>query len=101
MAKEASPSVKLYLMVYLALMLLFILTAVLSKFDLGPFNLVAALGIAAAKAVLVLLFFMHLRYDRWLTWVFASAGVIWLGILFALTLSDYGTRGVSPFIFGR
>ncbi len=37
----------------------------------------------------------------WLTWVFASAGVIWLGIMFALTMSDYATRGLSPFIFGR
>ena len=83
------------------LMLLFILTAVLGRFDLGIFNSIAALGIAAAKAILVLLFFMHLRYNHWLTWVFASAGVVWLGILFVLTMSDYGTRGISPLIFGR
>ena len=43
--------------------------------------------------VLVMLFFMHLRYSSRLTWVFAGAGVIWLAHLLIFTLADYLTRG--------
>ncbi len=95
------PSVRLYLIVYIALMLLFGLTALMSNVDLGPFNLVVALGIAAAKAILVLMIFMHLRYNHPLTWVFASAGVLWFAIMVGLTMSDYLTRNFSPYILGK
>jgi cytochrome c oxidase subunit 4 len=40
-----------------------------------------------------MLYFMHLRYSSHLTILFASAGVFWLGIMLALTLSDYVSRG--------
>jgi cytochrome c oxidase subunit IV len=49
--------------------------------------------IAFAKASLVALIFMHLRYSRRLMRVVAAAGLFWLGILIALTMSDYLTRG--------
>ena len=49
--------------------------------------------IAAAKAVLIGLFFMHLYYRHRLTWVVSIAALLWLGILLALTLSDYLWRG--------
>jgi len=45
--------------------------------------------------VLILLFFMHLRDSKPIIWVFAGAGFFWLGIMFALALSDYLTRGWS------
>jgi cytochrome c oxidase subunit 4 len=51
-----------------------------------------ALTIAVIKATLVVLYFMHLRYSSKLTQVVVAAGVCWLIILFALTLSDYLTR---------
>ena len=51
-----------------------------------------ALGIAVVKAVLVLLFFMHLLHSTRLTWVVIGASLFWLGILMVLTLSDYLTR---------
>ena len=62
-------------------------------FDLGVFNTPVALTIACTKALLVVLFFMHVRYGTRLTWVVVSAGFFWLGILIVLTMSDYLSRG--------
>ena len=62
----------------------------------GQLNVIIALTIAVVKATLVVLYFMHVRYSSKLTWVFVCAGIIWLFILFAFTLSDYLTRGWVP-----
>jgi cytochrome c oxidase subunit 4 len=86
-------SVKEYLLVYVALMLLLALTLGTALIDLGPLNAIVNLGIASVKAYLVLMFFMHLKGDKSVTRVFASAGVFWLAILFTLTLADYVSRG--------
>lgn len=56
-------------------------------------NTVVALTIAVAKATLVVLYFMHVRYSTRLIWVVVVAGFFWLGILFVLTMSDYLSRG--------
>ena len=55
-------------------------------------NTVAALAIAIFKATLVVLFFMHVKYSTRLTWAVVLGSVFWLGILLALTISDYLTR---------
>ncbi|HXN21174.1 MAG TPA: cytochrome C oxidase subunit IV family protein [Candidatus Dormibacteraeota bacterium] len=64
--------------------------------DLGKFNIVVALAIATFKAVLVVLFFMHARYDLRRTQLVIIAGVVWLAIMLALTLSDYLSRSWLP-----
>ena len=84
---------KTYGWTWFALLVLLCATWLLSRFDLKPFNAAIALGIASAKMMLILLYFMHLRYRRRLIWVFAGAGFVWLLILIELTLSDYLTRG--------
>ena len=89
-------SKKSYFVVWAALLALLLLTWGLAEFDLGSFNNVAALGISFAKMMLVVLFFMHMRYESKLTWVFAVAGLIWFLIMVDLTLSDYLTRGTTP-----
>ncbi|HXG93307.1 MAG TPA: cytochrome C oxidase subunit IV family protein [Blastocatellia bacterium] len=83
---------KVYFTIFAALMALTVLTVVVANFDLGPFNAIVALTIAVCKATLVVLYFMHVRYSSRLTWVFVSAGLFWLIIMVALTLSDYLTR---------
>ena len=83
---------KVYYRVALALLALFIMTVVASFIHFGALNVYIAVTIAVIKATLVVLYFMHVRYHTKLTWIFASAGFIWLIILFALTLSDYATR---------
>ena len=83
-------------MVWVSLVVLLGLTVALAYLHLGWFNPFIAVSIAVIKAVIIVLYFMHVRYSPRLVWVFAAAGVFWLGIMFALTLSDYLTRGYLP-----
>jgi cytochrome c oxidase subunit 4 len=82
-----------YYIIYAILLVCTYLTWQIALYDLGPLNTIAALVIAVFKAVLVVLFFMHVKYSTQLTWVVVLAGVFWLGILLTLTMSDYLTRG--------
>jgi cytochrome c oxidase subunit IV len=90
------PTVKVYLIVFAWLMLLLVITLAAAAFDLGSANIFIAITIAVIKAVLVMLFFMHLRYSTRLVWVFAGAGFFWLTIMFFLTMSDYHSRNWLP-----
>ena len=81
-----------YFAVYVALVVLTVLTTAVAFFDLGLANPIVALSIAVLKATLVVLFFMHLKYGTRLMWVVAGASVFWLGILLLLILSDYAAR---------
>lgn len=83
---------KIYFLVFGALMVLTVLTVVAANFDFGRLNDVIAMTIAVTKAVLVVLFFMHVRWSSRLTWVVVVSGFFWLAILFLFTLSDYVTR---------
>lgn len=82
-----------YLVVFAVLMALLVATVAGSFMPLGPLHLPVALAIAAAKAILIVLYFMHVRYSNRLTWVFASAAFVWLAILLVFSLSDYFSRG--------
>ena len=95
-SKDASNKTGEYFRVYLGLMILLALTFGAAYLPLGPFNVAIAFGIAAAKAALVVMFFMGARAGSRLVWVFSVGGLLWLGILFALTFSDYATRGWAP-----
>lgn len=90
-------SIKVYLIIFLALMGGTALTvwAGLQDFP-GQLNVIVALTIAVIKATLVVLYFMHVRYSSRLIWVIVASALFWMGILFALTLSDYWTRGWLP-----
>jgi cytochrome c oxidase subunit 4 len=92
-------STKVYFTVFVALLVLTALTTAVAFMDLGgTWNVAVALTIAIMKSILVMLYFMHLRYSSYLTVLFATAGVFWLGILIVLTISDYISRGwVSSF----
>jgi cytochrome c oxidase subunit 4 len=83
----------MYYGVFLALMVGTALTVLVAFYDLGALNNVLMLGIAMTKALLVILFFMHVRWSTRLTWVVVASGFFWLLILFGLTMQDYLTRG--------
>ena len=86
---------RIYYRVYGLLLVATVLTWGVSRLHLwSPMGVIVALTIAMAKALLVVLFFMHVRYSSWLTWVFVGAGVAWMGHILILTMSDYLTRGV-------
>lgn len=91
---------KHYVMVFLGLMILTIATVVVAYYDLGRANVFIALTIAVIKATLVVLFFMHVYWSSRLTKVIVVAGLFWLVIMVALTLSDYLTRPTSPILTG-
>ncbi len=87
---------KTYLFVFAALIALTVTTAAVAYVDLGPFSVVVALAIAFFKMMLVALFFMHIRYSTKLTKLVVSGGLLWLGILILLSMSDFATRGWLP-----
>jgi cytochrome c oxidase subunit 4 len=87
---------KTYLWVWIVLMTLMAITALLSTIDLGAWNTPIALSIAVAKAILVILFFMHIKYEKQpMTWIGVIGGFFWLGIMLVLSLTDYLTRGAT------
>jgi cytochrome c oxidase subunit IV len=85
--------VRLYIVIFLALLVGTLLTVLVARFDLGPFNNIVMLTVACAKALLVVLYFMHVRWGSRLTWVVAASGFFWLLILFSITMADYMSRG--------
>jgi len=89
--------VRIYVAVFLGLIVLTALTTGVAFIDLGAMNTVVALAIAVTKMFLVILFFMHVKYSPGLTRLVILAGFFWLAILVALTLSDELTRNwIAP-----
>ena len=87
-------AIKIYTAVFFALIGLTGITTAVAFVDLGGgLNAAVAFAIALCKALLVILYFMHVRYGTRLIWVVLGGGFFWLGILMALSLSDYLTRG--------
>ena len=79
---------KLYLSVGAALIVLTAVTVAISFVHFGPFNLLIAMLIAAGKATLVALFFMHLKYDSKLYMTIFVASVVFLAVFIILTMFD-------------
>jgi cytochrome c oxidase subunit IV len=89
--------VKTYVGIFVALLLLTGLTTGVAFIDLGAeLNTIVALTIAVVKALLVILFFMHVKYSSNLTKLVIIAGFFFLAILVAMTLADELTRSWSP-----
>jgi cytochrome c oxidase subunit 4 len=89
-------SSRFYYMIWIALLCLTVITAAVSFVNLGPFNTIVALVIATFKALLVVLFFMHVKYtSEKLTKTVIVAAVFWLLLLLALSMADYTTRLLS------
>jgi cytochrome c oxidase subunit 4 len=78
--------------VYLALLCLLAATIGVAHLRLGPWNPVLNMSIAAAKAFLIVWFFMHLREGSALVRLAAFGGLLWLAILFGLSLGDWLSR---------
>ena len=85
-----------YVLTWLGLMLCLALTLGSSYIPMGPWNAAINMGISCAKALLIALFFMHLRGAGALLRIAALVGLLWLVLLFGLSWSDFGTRRISP-----
>ena len=89
----AHPTPRTYVLVFAGLIALTITTVGLSFVDLGEWHAPVGLVIAAVKASLVVLFFMHLFYSSKLTKVTVIAALFFLFLLLSLSMTDYLTRG--------
>jgi cytochrome c oxidase subunit 4 len=85
-----------YISVWLSLLTLLAITVAVSYVRLGWLNALSSVGIAVTKAVIIIMYFMHVRYSPRLLWIFVIAGFFWLSILFALSFGDYFTRVYMP-----
>jgi cytochrome c oxidase subunit IV len=83
----------IYVAVFVALMVLTGATVYAATVDLGLWNTPVALAIAITKAVLVILFFMHVKYSSRLVWLATGAAFFWLALMILGTLGDYVSRG--------
>jgi cytochrome c oxidase subunit 4 len=92
MSGHVSPK-PLYYAIFAALMVLTAVTVGVAFVNLGALNFTVAISIAIFKATLVVLFFMHAKYSSKLTKLIIATGFFFLIVLFALTLTDYVTRG--------
>jgi cytochrome c oxidase subunit IV len=98
-AKHLVP-LRVYFTIFALLMILTAVTVGVSYIDLGPMNSVVAIVIAVVKMLLVVLYFMHVRYSTRLTWVVVAGGFFWLCLLLLMTLADYATRGPGWLHYG-
>ena len=85
-------SFKTYLNVILVLFALTVLTVAVSLVDFKAFNFIIAMGIASVKAALVLMYFMHLKYEDKSYLVIFLSGVFFLFIIFLFSSFDISTR---------
>jgi cytochrome c oxidase subunit 4 len=79
-------------LIWLALLVLLGITVGSAYIPLGAGNGIINYGIAAAKAALVLVFFMHLDRSRALIRLAALSGMFWVLFMFSLSFGDYLTR---------
>ena len=83
---------KTYIIIFSALVFLTLVTVWTAGMDFGKLNMVVAMFIATLKASLVLLYFMHLKYDGWINRVIFATGFFFLLVFLGLSLMDILTR---------
>jgi cytochrome c oxidase subunit 4 len=91
MVERVTPALT-YVLVAVVLLALTAVTVLVSYLPLGPYHAPVALAFAAVKAVLVVLFFMHVRYSGRLSRLVILVALVWFGILIIGVMDDYLTR---------
>jgi cytochrome c oxidase subunit 4 len=84
-----------YYWVTVALFALLALTVIAAEIESGQWNVPIALAIALAKTILIVAFFMHVRFSSPLVRMFAAVGFFWLLIMLTFIAADVLTRGWS------
>lgn len=79
---------RIYIIIWALLLVLTGVTLGVSYVHLGLLNVTVALLIASAKAALVALYFMHLRFENRLVWAFATVPLFFLALIIFGTLAD-------------
>ncbi len=92
---------KTYYTIFGALIVLLMITVAAADLDMAKYgmpwmNIIIALGIATIKAVLIIQYFMHVKYSSNLVKIFAVTAYFFLIIMFGITYGDYFTRELLP-----
>ncbi len=92
---------KTYYTIFGALMVLLLITVVAADLDMAKFglpwmNIIIALSIAVVKAVLIVMYFMHVKFSSNLVKIFSVTAYFFLIIMFGMTYGDYFTRHLLP-----
>jgi cytochrome c oxidase subunit 4 len=88
-------SARTYVLIFVALLALTASTVWVANVELGPWHAAAALAIAAAKATLIVLFFMHGLESSRLVHLVVLGALLWLAIMISFTYWDYSTRDLD------
>ncbi|TWU38468.1 cytochrome C oxidase subunit IV family protein [Novipirellula artificiosorum] len=80
--------VPMLLAVFIALVILTVITVAQASFDFGSYDVAIVMGIATVKAILVGLFFMHLLYDKLFNLAVFLSAFVFVGLFVILTVSD-------------
>jgi cytochrome c oxidase subunit 4 len=86
------PSMTVYFGIFGLLLVLTGVTVAAAFVDLGPFGAPVAVAIAAVKATVVVLYFMHVKYASRLIGLYAASGFLFLAILLGITMSEVSAR---------
>lgn len=92
MSENHTIGFKAYLNILILLLALTVITVAVAQLDFGAWNTFIAMFIASLKGALVLLYFMHLKYDDKLYWVVFGSGIFFVVLLFLLVKVDIATR---------
>ncbi len=87
-------SYRQYLAIFFALIFFTLLTVGIARVHLGPANLAVAVVVASIKAVLVCVFFMHLKDDNRFNSLVLVISLLFIGVFFAYTTNDTGHRAM-------
>lgn len=85
-------SYKTFLIIWAALMVLTVVTVLIAQVDLGYFNVVGALLVASTKAAIVIMFFMHLKYESSFFKLMVFICLLILTIFIGFTFFDIAYR---------
>lgn len=92
---EETPHVTSYKTIVFVLLALLVLTGIsvaLTSLELGPWNTAAALIVASLKALIVLIWFMHLKFEDWLFSLLTAATFALIVLVIIVTFFDYSYR---------
>lgn len=92
MSEQHSLPLTTSIVIFVTLLILLLLTVGAAYLDLGYLALPVAFTIATVKALLILMYFMHVKFSSKLIWLFATGATFWIVILLVWTSNDYATR---------
>jgi cytochrome c oxidase subunit 4 len=92
MSEDKHPHIveyKDHLLVLLLLIGFTVITVAITSVELGPYNTAAAMLIATIKAVIVLMYFMHLKFDQKIYRIMATIVILIFLAVVIITFFDY------------